>query len=53
MNENGEMNLTYLMPEYNEYYFIFFSKAPYTKAAKELEKNYANLKLVTLDELFI
>lgn len=46
------INKTYLMPEYEEYYFIFFSKVPYTKAAKELEKSYTNLRLVTLDELF-
>lgn len=46
------INKAYLMPEYEEYYFIFFSKVPYTKAAKELEKNYTNLRLVTLDELF-
>ena len=46
------INKAYLMHEYEEYYFIFFSKAPYTKAAKELEKSYSNLKLVTLDALF-
>lgn len=47
------MSKTYLMPGYDEYYFVFFSKSTYTKAAKQLENNHTNLKLITLVDLFM
>jgi AAA+ ATPase superfamily predicted ATPase len=41
-----------LLPGYNEYHFMFFSKAPYTDAALELEINNENLHLISIDMLF-
>jgi AAA+ ATPase superfamily predicted ATPase len=41
-----------LLPGYGEYQFMFFSKSPFTKAARELAQDNANLRLVTLDMLF-
>ena len=41
-----------LLPGYQDVFFMFFSKAPYTPAAQELERNNPNLKLITLDMLF-
>jgi len=46
------MAKTHLIPGYSEYYFMFFSKSPYTDEAKRLERENDNLKLVTLDMLF-
>ena len=43
---------TYLLPGYNEYHFIFFSKSPYSSEALQLERENSRLKLVTLDMLF-
>ena len=43
---------TYLMPGYNQYYFMFFSKSPYSGEARRLEQENKNLKLITLDMLF-
>ena len=40
------------LPGYDEYYFYFFSKAPYPEQARELEKIHENLVLVTIDDLF-
>jgi hypothetical protein len=41
-----------LMPEYKDYWFMFFSKSRYTEAARQVEQENGNLKLVTLDMLF-
>jgi len=41
-----------LLPGYSDYHFMFFSKAPYTPAARKLESDNPKLKLVTLDMLF-
>ena len=41
-----------IFPNYNEYYFYFFSKEKFSKEAKELTKTYKNLNLVDLDMLF-
>ena len=41
-----------LLTGYNEYQFMFFSKAPYTDAALNLAKELDNLQLITLDMLF-
>jgi len=40
----------HLIPGYKEYHFIFFSKSPYTEAARRLEQK--NLSLVTVDMMF-
>ena len=42
----------HLIPGYEQYNFMFFSKAPYTEAAKNLEKENRDLKLVSLEMLF-
>ena len=42
----------HLMPGFEEYRFMFFSKAPYTKAALRLAKENDKLSLVTPDMLF-
>jgi AAA+ ATPase superfamily predicted ATPase len=41
-----------LLPGYEKYRFMFFSKAPFTKTARELAKSNDKLQLVTLDMLF-
>jgi len=42
-----------LLPGYNEYYYyMFFSKSPYTDAALKLAQENQNLQLITLDMLF-
>lgn len=41
-----------LMPGYKDCWFIFFSKAPFTDAARRLEQENERLSLVTLDMLF-
>jgi AAA+ ATPase superfamily predicted ATPase len=41
-----------LLPGYETYRFMFFSKSPFTKTARELAKSNENLRLVTLDMLF-
>jgi AAA+ ATPase superfamily predicted ATPase len=41
-----------LLPGYSECHMIFFSKAPFTKAAQEIASRSANLRLVELDMLF-
>ena len=46
------MSKKYLLPQYENYYFIFFSKVEYSAGAKQLEKENTNLKLVTLDMIF-
>ena len=46
------MAKTHLIPGYNEYSFMFFSKAPYTAAARRLEQENSGLSLVTLDMMF-
>lgn len=46
------MDKTYLFPEYKEFYFMFFSKIPFSVKAKDLEKEIPNLTLVDLDMLF-
>jgi AAA+ ATPase superfamily predicted ATPase len=42
----------FLMPGYSEYHMMFFSKAPFTKAAQEIASKSTNLRLVSLDGLF-
>jgi len=46
------MSKAHLLPGYENYWFIFFSKATYTEAARRLAKENANLSLVSLDMLF-
>jgi AAA+ ATPase superfamily predicted ATPase len=46
------LDKSYLLPGYSEYFFMFFSKAPYTDAALNLARKHKNLRLVTLDMLF-
>jgi AAA+ ATPase superfamily predicted ATPase len=46
------MDKACLMPGYSEYRFMFFTKSAYTKGALELAQECADLRLVTLDELF-
>ena len=41
-----------LLPGYNEYYYMFFSKAPFTDDGLRLAQENQNLQLVTLDMLF-
>jgi AAA+ ATPase superfamily predicted ATPase len=41
-----------LLPDYDEYYFMFFSKSPYTKAAKQLAAENKNLRLLDLNMIF-
>ena len=41
-----------LLPGYDEYHFMFFSRSPYTNAALQLSEENKNLKLITLDMLF-
>ncbi len=41
-----------LFPQYNEYYFYFFSKEKFSDEAKSMEKENNNLKLIDLDMLF-
>jgi len=41
-----------LLPDYDEYHFMFFSKSQYTKAAMQLSADNKNLQLITLDMLF-
>jgi hypothetical protein len=43
---------SHLIPGYDNYRFIFFSKAPYSTAAKQLEKERNDLELITLDMMF-
>ncbi|MDR1590210.1 MAG: ATP-binding protein [Oscillospiraceae bacterium] len=40
------------LPGYERYHFMFFSKSPYTRAARKLEEENDNLRLITLDMLF-
>jgi hypothetical protein len=42
----------FLLPGYNDYQFMFFSKSPFTQAARQLSEDNQNLHLVTLDMLF-
>lgn len=46
------MSKIYLMPGYEKYHFMFFSKVAFSKEAIKLESENDNLKLVTLDMLF-
>ena len=46
------MSKYYLLPGYDEYYFMFLSKSSYTDEAKRLERENHNLKLITLDMIF-
>ncbi|MDR3271201.1 MAG: ATP-binding protein [Peptococcaceae bacterium] len=46
------LDKSYLLPGYSEYFFMFFSKAPYTDAALDLAQKNKKLRLVTLDMLF-
>ena len=46
------MSKAHLIPGYSECSFMFFSKAPYTEAARRLEQDNGSLSLVTLDMLF-
>lgn len=46
------MSKSHLMPGYDEYYFMFLSKSSYTNAAKWLERENSNLKLIKLDMMF-
>ena len=46
------MSKTYLMPDYDNYHFMFFSKSSYSAESKRLEHESDNLTLVTLDMLF-
>ena len=43
---------TRLVPGYDEYRFMFFSKAPFTLAAERMEKESDDLELITLDMMF-
>jgi uncharacterized protein len=49
---NKLLNKNHLIPNYKEYYYMFFSKIPYSNKSKKLEKDFENLKLVVLDDLF-
>jgi len=40
---------SYLLPGYREYYFMFFSKAPFSESALCLAKEYKNLRLITME----
>ena len=42
----------YLLSEYSEYHFMFFSKSAYTGAALKLAERNQNLQLISLDMLF-
>lgn len=46
------LNKTYLLPEYTDRYYYFFSKIPFSSKAKELANINERLTLVTLDEMF-
>ena len=46
------LDKSHLLPGYKEYHFMFFSKAPYTRAALQLAQENPNLHLITLDMLF-
>jgi len=46
------MSKAHLISDYTDYWFMFFSKAPYTEAARRLEQKNDNLSLITLDMLF-
>ena len=46
------MSKTRLLPLYDKYYFIFFSKAQFCDEVRRLEEKYDNLTLVSLDMLF-
>ena len=46
------LSKAHLLPGYEKYRFMFFSKAPYTEAALGLAKDNDNLSLVTLDMMF-
>ena len=41
-----------LIQGYDEYYFMFFSKSPFTDDARSIEQANKNIKLVTLSMLF-
>ncbi|MDR1473864.1 MAG: ATP-binding protein [Lactobacillales bacterium] len=41
-----------LLPRYQEYYFYFFSKIPYSPAAYKLAEENDHLKLIELDDLY-
>jgi len=41
-----------LIPDYKECWYMFFSKAPYTRAARRLEQENEKLSLATFDMLF-
>ena len=43
---------TSLISGYEEYRYMFFSKAPYTEAAKQIERDRENVELVNLDMLY-
>lgn len=49
---NKLLNKKHLLPNYNEYYYIFFSKISFSTESKKLANNYRNLKLVELNDLF-
>jgi len=42
----------HLISGYDEYQYMFFSKSPYTEAAKQIAREKKNLELVTLDLLY-
>jgi HJR/Mrr/RecB family endonuclease len=41
-----------LIPGYDEYRYMFFSKSPYTEAARRLATKRKDVELVTLDMLY-
>ncbi len=42
----------YLLPSYEDRYYVYFSKTGYTASAKELEKSNPRLKLLSLEDLY-
>ncbi len=42
----------YLLPSYEDRYYVYFSKTGYTASAKELEKSNPRLKLLCLEDLY-
>ena len=46
------MGKDYLLPGFRDRYYVYFSKGGYTKAAEELAKQNARLKLLKTEDLF-
>jgi len=48
----GLVSSSRLMPGYEDYRYMFFSKAPFSEEARRLAKSRDDLELVTLEMLF-